>query len=142
MGSEVPLVAAEPTSPSFPTTLSPSDRRLLALAFFFSLLDGDPDLPARTLVFDDPACGLDKRRKTKVVDAVMGFAGRVQIVVLSHDADFVRMLRDRGLDRMVQIRRSGVYCVIEDCDIDAVCAMDYVEPVEGPFTSPTGGHPM
>ena len=127
MGSEVPLVAAEPTSPSFPTTLSPSDRRLLALAFFFSSLDGDPDLPGHTLVFDDPACGLDKRRKTRVVDAVMGFAGRVQIVVLSHDADFVRMLRDRGLDSVLQLRRSGVYCVIEDCDIDAVCAMDYVE---------------
>ena len=99
MGTEVPLVAAESTSPSFSTTLSPGDRRLLALAFFFSSLDGDPDLPGDTVVFDDPASGLDKRRKTSVVDAVMGFVGRAQVIVLSHDAEFIRMLRDRGFDQ-------------------------------------------
>ena len=141
MGSEVPL-AAEPTSLSFPTTLSPSDRRLLALAFFFSSLDGDPDVPGNTVVFDDPTSSLDKRRKTRVGDAIAGFVGRVQVVVLSHDADFVRMLRDRGLDSVLWLRRSGAYCVIEDCDIDAVCAMDYAEHLEEPDNFRSGGHPM
>ena len=142
MGSEVPLVAAESTSPNFSTTLSPGDRRLLALAFFFSSLDGDPDLPGDTVVFDDPASGLDKRRKTRVVDAVMGFVDRAQIIVLSHDADFIRMLRDRGFDSVLQFRRTGVYCHIEDCDIDAVCAMDYVEHHEELDDWRSGGHPM
>lgn len=142
MGSEVPLVAAESTSPSFSATLSPGDRRLLALAFFFSGLDGDADLPGDTVVFDDPASGLDKRRKTRVVDAVMGFAGRAQVIVLSHDADFIRMLRDRGFDSVLQFRRSSEYCRIEDCDIDAVCAMDYVEHVEEDDNWRSGGHPM
>ena len=141
MGSEVPLVAAESTSPNFSTALSPGDRRLLALAFFFCSLDGDPDLPGDTLVFDDPASGLDKRRKTRVVDAVMDFVGRTQVVVLSHDADFIRMLRDRGFDSVLQFRRSGVYCHIEDCDIDAICAMDYVEHHEELDDWRSGGHP-
>lgn len=141
MGSEVPLAAAEPGSPDFSTALSPGDRRLLALAFFLSSLDGDPDLPGDTVVFDDPASGLDKRRKTRVVDAVMGFAGRVQVVVLSHDADFIRMVRDRGFDSVLQFRRSGAYCHIEDCDIDAVCAMDYVEHHEEVDDWRSGGHP-
>jgi wobble nucleotide-excising tRNase len=142
MGSEVPLVGAEPGSPSFSTALSPGDRRLLALALFFCNLDGDPDLPGDTLVFDDPASGLDKRRTTRVADAVMGFAGRAQVVVLSRDAEFIRMLRDRGFDSVLQFRRSGAYCAIEDCDIDAVCATDYVEHHEELDDWRSGGHPM
>jgi wobble nucleotide-excising tRNase len=141
MGEEVPLVAAESSSPSFTTALSPSDRRLLALAFFFSNLDGDPDLPGRTVVFDDPASGCDKRHKTRVADAIMGFVGRVQVIVLSHDAEFVRMLRDRGLDSVLQLRRVGVNCVFDDCDIDAVYAMDFTENLQEPEGWQSGGHP-
>jgi wobble nucleotide-excising tRNase len=135
MGAEVPLVAAEPSSPSFSTTISPSSRRLLALALFFSSLDGDPDLPGDTVVLDDPASGLDKRHQTLLADAVMSYAGRAQVVVLSHDADFIRMLRDRGFDQVLQLRRAGAYCVFDECDIDAVCAMDYVDhsPPPEPF---------
>jgi ABC-type uncharacterized transport system ATPase subunit len=141
MGSEVPLVAAEPTLPSFSTTLSPADRRLLALAYFFSDLDGAPELAHGTVVFDDPARGFDKRRKTRVVEAIIGFIGRVQIVVLSHDADFIKMLRDEGFDQVLQLHRSGVFCVFEECDIDAVCAMDYADRFEEPENYQSGGHP-
>jgi wobble nucleotide-excising tRNase len=142
MGSEVPLAAAESTSPSISTTLSPGDRRLLALAFLLSSLEGDTDLPGDTVVFDEPASGLDKRHQTRLVDEVMAFVGRVQVIVLSHDAEFVRMLRNRGFDTVLQFRRSGVYCVIEDCDIDAVCAMDYTENNVEPEGYQSGGHPM
>jgi wobble nucleotide-excising tRNase len=142
MGSEVPLVAAESTAPSFSTTLSPGDRRLLALAFFFSDLDGDPNLLGGTVVLDDPARGFDKRRKTRVVEAIIGFIGRAQLVVLSHDADFIQMLRDGGFDQVLELRRSGAFCVFEECDIDAVCAMDYADHYEEPENYQSGGHPM
>jgi wobble nucleotide-excising tRNase len=142
MGTEVPLVATEPASPSFSTTLSPADHRLLGLGFFFYSLDSDPDLIGKTVVLDDPARGLDKRHKTRVVDVILGFVGRAQIVVLSHDAEFVRMLRDRGFDQVLQLRRSGIYCVFDDCDIDAVFATDYVEDTQEPEGWQSGGHPF
>jgi hypothetical protein len=70
-----------------------------------------------------------------LVDEVMAFVGRVQVIVLSHDAEFVRMLRNRGFDTVLQFRRSGVYCVVEDCDIDAILAEDYSDspPTPGEF---------
>ena len=135
MGSEVPVVAAEPASPSFSTTLSPAARRLLALALFFWALDGDPVLSGKTVVLDDPARGLDRRRKTKLAEAIAGFVGRAQLIVLSHDAEFIRMLRERGFGQVLQLRRSGVYCVFEDCDIDAILAADYSDRPPSPGES-------
>jgi wobble nucleotide-excising tRNase len=134
MGTEVPLVAADPGAPSF-STLSPAARRLLALALFFWALDDDHELSGKTVLLDDPARGLDRRRKTRLAEAVAGFVGRVQVVVLSHDAEFIRMLRALGFDQVLQFRRSGVYCVVEDCDIDAILAEDYSDspPTPGEF---------
>jgi wobble nucleotide-excising tRNase len=141
MGSEVPLVASQPTAPSFSTTLSPGDRRMLALALFFCALDGDRHLPGKTVVFDDPARGLDRRRKTRLAEAIMGLVGRAQLIVLSHDAEFIRMMRGRGFDQVLQLERSGVYCRFEDCDIDAILATDYTERFVEPDDFMSGGHP-
>ncbi len=71
----------------------------------------------------------------------MGLVGRVQVVVLSHDAEFVGMMRDRGFASVLQLRRVGVNCVFEDCDIDAVCAMDYTENLREAEGWQSGGHP-
>jgi wobble nucleotide-excising tRNase len=142
MGTEVPLVGAEQTSPSYSTTLSPSDRRLLALAIFFCGLDGDAELTGKTVVFDDPTLGFDGRRKTRVAEAISGMKGRVQSIVLSYDPDLLSMLRDGGFDQMLQIRRDGQYCVFEDCDIDEVSAMDYSEPEAAHEGWQFGGHPF
>ena len=141
MGNQVPLVAADPTSPTFATTLSSGDRRLLALALFFYALDSDRDLSGKTIVLDDPARGLDRRRKTRLAEAVMGFVGRAQMILLSHDAEFIRMMRERGFDQVLQLHRSGVYCVFEDCDIDAVLAADYTDRFAEPDNFLSGGHP-
>lgn len=128
MGLEVPLDEAEPSSPSFSTALSRGDRRLLALSLYLARLDLEPGLPGDTLVLDEPASGFDERRKTRLAEALMEFIERgVQVVVLSHDARFVRMLRDQGFDTVLQLGRSGAHCVVEECAIDAVCAMDYVD---------------
>jgi wobble nucleotide-excising tRNase len=141
MGGEVPLVAAEPTLPSFSTLLSPGDRRQLALAFFFCALDGDADLARKTVVFDDPSRGLDRRRKTKLAEALMGFVGRPQLIVLSHDAEFIQMMRERGVAQVLQIARSGLYCSFGDCDIDDILAADYTDRFVETEGFMTGGHP-
>jgi wobble nucleotide-excising tRNase len=125
--TDIPLMA-ESSSPSFSTTLSQGDRRLLALAFFLASLDMTPDLSDHSIIVDDPVSSFDVYRKAKMVDAAMGFVAReAQVVVLSHDPDFIRTLRDRGCDQVLQLRRAGLYCVVEDCDIDAVCESEYIE---------------
>jgi wobble nucleotide-excising tRNase len=141
MGNELPLVTADPASPSFSTVLGESDRRLLALAFFFYGLDSDPDLSGKTVVLDDPSRGLDRRHKTRVADAILGFLERGQLIVLSADAEFVKMLRDRGFDQVLQLSRAGIYCTFEECNIDAVLARDYVEETAEPEGWQSGGHP-
>lgn len=141
MGSEVPLVAAQPTEPSFSTALSPGDRRILALALFFCAIDGDRHLLGKTVVFDDPVRGLDRRRMTKLAEAIMGFLGRAQLIVLSHDAEFIRMMRERGFDQVLQLQRVAEYCRFEDCDIDAILATDYTERFVEPENFMSGGHP-
>ena len=61
--------------------------------------------------------------------------------MLSHDAEFIRMMRERGFDQVLQLRRAGVYCVFEDCDIDAILATDYTERFVEPDGFMSGGHP-
>ena len=41
-------------TPNFRNTLSESDKRLLAFAFFVSLLSHDRELDKKVVVFDDP----------------------------------------------------------------------------------------
>ncbi len=141
MGHEVPLVTSEPTSPSFSTTLGPGDRRMLGLALFFYGLDGDVGIIGKTVVLDDPAVGLDRRRKTKLAEEIMGYVGRVQLIVLSHDAEFIKMMQERGFEQVLQLQRVGVYCGFTECDIDEILAKDYTERFIEPENYQTGGHP-
>ena len=135
LGAQFPLAVAD-SSPSYPTTLGHGDRRLLALAIYLAGLDMDAGLPGLTLVLDEPASGFDGRRTTRVVEAVAELVARgAQVIVLSHRAALVHKLRSHGFDQVLQLRRVGLYGVIEDCDIDAVCAMDYTDrtPPSGPY---------
>jgi wobble nucleotide-excising tRNase len=126
MGTEIPL-AADSTSPSFSTTLSGGDRRLLALAFFLAILDTDPEPAGLSVVLDDPVCSFDIYRRAKLVEAIKAMVDRgTQLIVLSHDADFVKALRDSGFESILQLRRSGQHCVFDECDIDEVCESDYI----------------
>lgn len=138
VGTEVPLAVADPTAPSFSTTLSLGDRRALALAFYFARLDLEPDLPGDTLVLDEPASGLDRRRTAKLVEVLVEYLARgVQLIVLSQDCDLLRALQGRGFEQMLQLRRSGLSSVLEPCDIEAVCATeledDDVDPGFEPY---------
>ena len=126
MGEEIPLTA-DGEKPSFSTTLSEGDRRLLGLCFFLASLDSDAGIGESTVVIDDPVCSFDIYRRSKMVEAIGQLVGRgAQVIVLSHDADFIRMLRDAGFDMICELHRAGSYCVFDECNIDAVCESEYV----------------
>jgi wobble nucleotide-excising tRNase len=86
-----------PDQPSFKNTLSAGDRTTLALAFFLASLERDPGLADKTVVFDDPFNSQDAFRRRQTLHEIMAIAGKcAQLVVLSHDATFLKQLWDKA----------------------------------------------
>ncbi|MEX2376331.1 MAG: AAA family ATPase [Dehalococcoidia bacterium] len=82
--------------PSFKNTLSSGDRSTLALAFFLAQLERDPALSAKIVVFDDPFTSQDSFRRDCTVQKIRrcGEAAS-QVIVLSHNQRFLKLLWDR-----------------------------------------------
>jgi wobble nucleotide-excising tRNase len=83
--------------PSFKNTLSAGDRTTLALAVFLAHLERDPTAKDTIVVFDDPFNSQDSFRRRQTVHEIMKVADKcLQIVVLSHDATFLKQLWDKA----------------------------------------------
>ena len=93
------------TSPNFRNTLSESDKRLLAFAFFISLLSHDRDLDKKVVVFDDPMSSFDNERRRKTVHLITDVAYKYketggtetsvspkQKIILTHEDQFAKEL--------------------------------------------------
>lgn len=94
-GVRIPLAssAANPSRRTFSNTLSEGDKRTLALAFFFAKLEVDPALSETVVVVDDPVSSFDVKREHATQMELVRFAGQArQLVVLSHDARFLKRL--------------------------------------------------
>ena len=87
--------------PAFRSTLSSGDRSTLALAFFFSSLDRDPNLADKVIVIDDPISSLDEHRSFTTVQELrrLGLKG-AQIIILSHDKPFLCRVW-QGIDQAI-----------------------------------------
>lgn len=112
-----------PAQPCFRNILSAGDRSALALAFFFTSLDADPNLSRRIVVLDDPLSSLDEHRSSATVQEVRKFGGRVaQLILLSHDKAFLGRVwegigRDAAICRPLKIGRAGHASIMQDWDI-------------------------
>jgi wobble nucleotide-excising tRNase len=85
--------------PSFKSGASDGDKSALAFAFFLAKLDNDPDLANKIVVFDDPITSLDVNRKNCTKDEILRICGKAkQVIVLSHDPYFLRLVWDNSLD--------------------------------------------
>lgn len=120
---------------AFGTTLSESDKRTMALAFFLARLEADSNLSDRIVVLDDPVSSLDRNRMHQTTGIAAVLAPKCkQLIVLSHDPHFLRDIRD-GLSRLRPtpivpkifgiLRVQQGYSSFGDCDIDDVCSSDY-----------------
>lgn len=112
--------------PSFRNTLSAGDRTTLALAFFLSHLERDPALSTKIIVFDDPFSSQDAFRRRQTVHEIMKVAARcVQVIVLSHDATFLKQLWNKTLGqprtslRLDDRRNQGMKII--PCDLEKAC---------------------
>jgi len=82
--------------PSFKNTLSAGDRAALALAFFIANLERDSNRARKIVVFDDPFNSQDAFRRQQTVHEIIKVARDCQqIVVLSHDATFLKQIWDK-----------------------------------------------
>ena len=82
--------------PSFRSTLSSGDRSTLALAFFLAQLEQDANRARKVVVFDDPFTSMDSFRRNHTVHQICRCGETcAQVVVLSHEAGFLKLLWDR-----------------------------------------------
>ncbi|SFO21457.1 Wobble nucleotide-excising tRNase [Nitrosospira briensis] len=82
--------------PSFKNTLSAGDRSTLALAFFLAHLKRDGSLANKIVVFDDPFNSQDAFRRRQTIHEIVKIAGKcVQVLVLSHDAAFLKLIWEK-----------------------------------------------
>jgi len=131
----VPLGTRKDAGAHFGSTLSEGDKRTLAFAFFLARVTAVPaTLKDKILVLDDPVSSLDRNRRAQTVEMLADLAGKcAQMIVLSHDAYFVREQRDMlakihppVVPCVVGISRvQGDYSAFAACDIDDLCASDY-----------------
>lgn len=119
---------------NFTTTLSESDKRTLALAFFIARHEGDSDLASRIIVLDDPMSSMDRNRRHQTIRRIASLAIKCnQLIVLSHDAYFLRDLRDNLryqrppiTPMIIEITRvENGYSAFKDCNLDELCESDY-----------------
>lgn len=89
------------SEPGFSNTLSAGDKSTLALALFLARVNADPNLSQTIVVLDDPFTSLDSFRRQFTADEIRRLSPNAgQVIVLSHDKNFLRLLWDK-MDRSV-----------------------------------------
>jgi len=122
---------AQEENPCFKNTLSDGDKSTLAFAFFLTRLDQDTDLAKKTVIFDDPISSLDNHRKGCTCQEIARISGLAkQVVVLSHDQYFLRMIwappADQAKIKTLKIDRSGKEeSIIVEWDIERETRGEY-----------------
>ena len=122
-------------APSFKNTLSAGDRSILALAFFFAEIERDPQRANRIVILDDPFNSQDAFRQSQTVQQIRRLgAFCAQVVVLSHNHYFLKMLWDRlppAERKTLQLGRVGVEnTTISEWDIEDAVKGRYRADVE------------
>lgn len=125
--------------------LSEGDKSTIALAFFLSKLDIDPNKQNKVLIFDDPLSSLDTNRRTYTIGIIKSLFNQLkQVVVLSHNEYFLHEVsKDIAAADKCTLRIAENFATssskIEVCDLDELVKIDYfrnIERLEAFRTSP------
>lgn len=130
-----PLDLGDPRTPAgtpcFKTALSSGDRNALALAFFLAMLKQDSDIRRKIVVFDDPFTSLDRFRRTSTQQIIQRLLDSAQqVIVLSHDAHFLKLLYDESPSattdtKMLRMSKARNATIIGEWDIEAEVLNSY-----------------
>lgn len=75
--------------PQFKNTLSDSDKRIFAFAFFIAKLKKNILLPNKIVVLDDPFTSLDEDRRDSMINILKNLDYK-QLIILSHSRSFIK----------------------------------------------------
>lgn len=116
--------------------LSEGDKSTIALAFFLSKLDIDPNKQNKILIFDDPLTSLDTNRRTYTIGIIKTlFTELKQVVILSHNEFFLHEIgKDIAASDKSTLRITENFVdkasKIEVCDLDELVKIDYFKHIE------------
>ena len=118
-------------TPCFKTALSSGDRSALALAFFLAALKQDACISGKIVVLDDPFTSLDRFRRECTAQLIVSLANLAnQVVVLSHDPAFLKLIQDDAASVQVkelQILKTGQGSVISEWNADEATKGAYLK---------------
>lgn len=130
-------ISFEPNQPfTAKECLSEGDKSTIALAFFLSKLDIDPNKQNKILIFDDPLSSLDTNRRTYTIGIIKSlFQQLKQVVVLSHNEYFLHEVgKEIAASDKCTLRISEDFAArasrIEVCDLDELVKIDYFRNIE------------
>ncbi|WP_298324508.1 AAA family ATPase [uncultured Dokdonia sp.] len=116
--------------------LSEGDKSTIALAFFLSKLDIDPNRSDKILVFDDPLSSLDTNRRTYTIGIIKSALQHLkQVVVLSHNEYFLHSIgKDIPTANKSSLRIKQNFSAnsseLEPCDLNELVKNDYFKHLE------------
>jgi wobble nucleotide-excising tRNase len=116
--------------------LSEGDKSTIALAFFLSKLDIDPNHQDKILIFDDPLSSLDTNRRTYTIGIIRTlFQQLKQVVVLSHNEYFLHEIgKDIGAALKCTLRIKEDFVAkaskLEPCDLEELVKIEYFKHIE------------
>ena len=117
----------------FNSALSDGDKRTLAFALFLTKLFAQSNRDEAIIVLDDVFTSLDAHRRHNTGEAILKISQEcAQVVVLGHDAHFLRGIRKRlirkGIGGIIEFclqRDSEDYSLLSTFDLDEFCASEY-----------------
>lgn len=133
-GNDISFAPSQPFNAK--ECLSEGDKSTIALAFFLSKLDIDPNKQNKVLIFDDPLSSLDTNRRTYTIGIIKSlFQQLKQVVVLSHNEYFLHEIgKDIGASDKCTLRIAEDFAAraskIEGCNLDELIKIDYFRNIE------------
>lgn len=133
-GKEISFTSNQPFNAK--ECLSEGDKSTIALAFFLSKLDIDPNKQDKILIFDDPLSSLDTKRRTYTIGIIRELFHQLkQVVVPSHNEFFLHEVgKDIGNAQKCSLRISEDFVTraskIEICDLEELVKIDYFKHIE------------
>jgi wobble nucleotide-excising tRNase len=133
-GNDISFIPNQPFNAK--ECLSEGDKSTIALAFFLSKLDIDPNKQNKILIFDDPLSSLDTNRRAYTIGIIRAlFQQLKQVVVLSHNEYFLHEIgKDIGTAQKCTLRITEDFAAnaskIEICDLDELVKIEYFKHIE------------
>lgn len=133
-GKDISFIPSQPFNAK--ECLSEGDKSTIALAFFLSKLDIDPNKHNKILIFDDPLSSLDTNRRAYTIGIIKSlFLQLKQVIVLSHNEFFLHEVgKDIGSAQKCTLRITENFVAkaskIEVCDLDELVKIDYFKHIE------------